>query len=153
MASTYRKMYLQIVFAVKNRQALLHKPWRSELFKYMAGIVNERGHYSLAVNGYHDHVHLFLDYTGGELVADLVREIKKASNAFVKDKCFTEDRFSWQNGYGVFSHGYQEKSIIMNYIINQEALHENKSFRKEYLQLLNAYEIEFKDKYIFEFFN
>ena len=153
MASTYRKMYLQIIFAVKNRKALLHKSWRPELFKYITGIINEKGHYSLAVNGYHDHIHLFLDYNGRELVADLVREVKKASNNFIKEKGFTESVFAWQNGYGVFSHGYREKSIIINYIVNQEIHHERKSFRKEYLQLLKAYEVEFKDEYIFEFFD
>ena len=86
MANTYRKIYLQVVFAVKNRNALMHEVWRHELFKYMSGIINNRGHYSLAVNGSFDHVHLFFDYKASELVEDLVREVKKASNTFIKDK-------------------------------------------------------------------
>ena len=85
MANAYHKIYLHVIFAVKNRNALLDESWREEVFKYMSGTINQRGHYSLAVNGSYDHVHLFFDYKGNELVEDLVREIKKASNTFIKE--------------------------------------------------------------------
>ena len=120
MANTYRKVNLQIVFAVKNRQALLHKSWRSEVFQYIAGIINQRNHFSLAVNGVEDHIHIFLDYDCGELIEDLVREIKKASSAYIKANKFSPVNFQWQSGYGVFSHGHREKGIIIEYIKNQE---------------------------------
>ncbi|MFT5802160.1 MAG: putative transposase [Nonlabens sp.] len=113
MANTYRKVYLQIIFAVKNREALLDQSWRQEIFQYMTGIINQRKHYSLAVNGHHDHVHLFLDYKGYELIEDLVREIKKASSVYIKNNKFSPFKFEWQCGYGVFSHGYREKGIII----------------------------------------
>jgi len=129
MANTYRKIYLHIVFAVKNRNALLNKKWRLEVFKYIASALNERGHYSLAVNGHHDHVHLFFDYNGKELVQDLVREIKKSSNQYIKDQGYTQFRFDWQSGYGVFSQGYRERDIIIKYIMNQEEHHRKKTFR------------------------
>lgn len=83
MADTYRKVYLHIVFAVKNRKALLVKPWRNELFAFMATSLNNRGHFSLSINGYNDHVHLFFDYNCKELISELVREIKKSSNEFI----------------------------------------------------------------------
>ncbi len=151
MANAYRKMYLQIVFAVKNRQALLHKSWRAELFRYIAGIINQRGHYSLAVNGVEDHVHIFLCYGGHELVHDLVREIKKASNAFIKANNFCPYKFEWQSGYGVFSYSYRERDKIMNYVLKQEEHHRKKSFQKEYLKFLEDFEIEYKDEYLFDF--
>ena len=141
MANTYRSVYLQIVFAVKNREALLDKSWRSELFKYIAGIINKRGHYSLAVNGVQDHIHIFLDYNGKELIQDLVREIKKASNSYIKDNDLSPHRFEWQAGYGVFSHGYREKPIIIKYVMNQEEHHAKKTFRQEYLSFLKSYTI------------
>ena len=81
-------MYLHVIFAVKNRSAVLHESWRDEVFKYMAGIINQRGNYSLTVNGIHDHLHLFFDYKGNEIVSDLEREVKKASNRFIKEKKF-----------------------------------------------------------------
>jgi len=151
MANTYRKIYLQIIFAVKNRNALLHKSWRPELFQYIAGIINQRKHYSLAVNGVQDHIHMFLDYNGHELIEDLVREIKKSSNSYIKDKNLSPFKFEWQSGYGVFSHGYREKDAIINYVKNQEEHHRGKSFRTEYMAFLKSYEIEFKEEYVFDF--
>ena len=108
MADTYLKIYLQVIFAVKNRNATLKKEWREEVYKYMAGILNERGNYSLAVNGIHDHVHLFFDYKVKEDISDLVREIKKSSNKFIKKKGFTKFNFEWQTGYGAFSYSYMD---------------------------------------------
>lgn len=153
MANTYRKMYLHIIFAVKNRDALLHKEWRSRLFAYMAATINNRGHYSLAVNGVDDHVHLFFDYKGHELVSDLVREVKKSASEFIKQKKLSPFKFEWQIGYGVFSHGYKEKDTVINYVLNQEEHHRDKTFQEEYLDFLNQYEIEFKNEYVFKFFN
>jgi REP element-mobilizing transposase RayT len=63
MADTYRRVYLHIVFAVKNKDALLDISWRTRLFAYTSIILSNKGHCALAVNGYHDHVHLFFDYT------------------------------------------------------------------------------------------
>lgn len=151
MANTYRKVNLQIVFAVKNRRALLHKSWRPDLFRYIAGIINHRGHYSLAVNGVEDHIHLFFDYSCRELIEDLVREIKKASNAYINDRNLCPYKFEWQKGYGVFSHGYREKSIIIEYVKNQEAHHGKQTFRREYMAFLKSYEIDFKNEYVFDF--
>jgi len=59
--------------------------------------------------------------------------------------------FEWQLGYGVFSHGFREKDIIINYVINQEEHHRTKTFREEYFSFLKSYNIKFKDKYLFEF--
>jgi len=152
MANTYKKVYLHIIFAVKNRKALLGKSWRHRLFIYISKSLKNRGHYPLAVNGHVDHVHLFFDYSCQELISDLVREIKKSSNQFISEENLTPFKFDWQSGYGVFSNSAREKDTIIKYIMNQEDHHSSKSFRDEYLTLLKRYEIEFKDEYVFEFF-
>jgi putative transposase len=151
MANTYTKIYIQVVFAVKYREALLKKEHRPEIFKYMAGIINNRGHKALAVNGYDDHVHLLFNFKPKEELSLLVQEIKKASNAFIKEKRMTPFKFQWQSGYGAFSHGYRELDKVINYIKNQEEHHSKITFRKEYFQFLTSYEIEYKDEYVFEF--
>lgn len=134
MANNYKRILLHIVFAVKNRDALLHKSWRDRVFKYVAGIVNERKHFSYAVNGYHDHIHIFLDYKGHELIEELVREIKKASNNFIKNEKLSQKKFEWQSGYGVFSHGFSDRDIVIKYIMNQENHHKKITFRDEYFE-------------------
>ena len=153
MANTYKKVYLHIVFAVKNRQALLDKKWRDDIFKYIAGIINKRGHYTLEINGVSDHVHIFFDYNCEELISDLVREIKKASNKLINESGYSYFKFEWQKGYGVFSHSQKEKASIIKYIKNQEKHHQKTNFRSEYLRLLEAFEIEYKDEYVFKFFD
>lgn len=153
MADSYKKVYLHIVFSVKHRQALLEKTWRHVLFAYISGILNKRGHYSLAVNGYNDHIHLFFDYSCAELIPDLVREIKKSSNQYISDNKFTNHKFEWQNGYAVFSNGFREKDDVIKYILNQEEHHSKRTFKDEYISLLNSYKVEFKNEYIFDFFD
>ncbi len=153
MANSYKKVYLHIVFAVKHRQALLEKTWRNNLFAYISGILNKRGHFSLAVNGHFDHIHMFFDYNFNELISDLVREIKKSSSQYISENKLTKYKFEWQTGYSVFSNGYREKDMIINYIINQESHHSATAFRDEYIAMLNDYEVEFKDEYVFDFFD
>ncbi len=152
MANTYKKVYLHLVFAVKYRQALLHSDWRGKLFGYLFEAINARGNYAYIVGGYTDHVHIFFDYKGKELIEDLVREIKKSSNQFIKDHNFCPFKFEWQKGYGLFSEGYRDKDPIIKYILNQESHHSKKiKFKEEYLQMLKDYEIDFKDEYLFDF--
>ena len=151
MGNTYKKVYLHIVFAVKNKNALLDKAWRQDVFSYISGVINNKGHYSLAVNGYHDHIHILIDYSLQELIPDLVREIKKASSTYIKEQNLSPFHFEWQVGYGVFSVGWKEKLTVLNYIVNQEKHHATRSFKEEYLAILAAYEVEFKDEYLFDF--
>ena len=151
MANTYRKVHLHVVFAVKNRNALLDKSWRNRLFSYTSKMLTNRGHFALAVNGYHDHVHLFFDYSCNELIEVLVREVKKSMGNFIKDNKLCKVPFQWQSGYAVFSVGYREKDKIINYIINQEAHHNKSTFKDEYMLLLENYQVEFENEYVFQF--
>jgi REP element-mobilizing transposase RayT len=95
MANTYKKVYIHLVFAIKNRNALLEKEWRAKVFCYISGIINNKGHYSLAVGGHSDHIHILFDYNLNELIPDLVREIKKASSNFIKEENLSKYKFEW----------------------------------------------------------
>lgn len=153
MANTYKRIYIHLIFAVKYRHALLDIKWREDVFRYIAGIINRRGNHALAVNGYTDHIHIFLDYKENELISELVREVKKASTAFINNRNYLEEKFQWQGGYGVFSHGQNDKNTIIEYVKNQCIQHSNNSFEMEYKQLLDTHEIEFTDQYNFTFHN
>ncbi|MBV6510822.1 MAG: hypothetical protein FMNOHCHN_00300 [Ignavibacteriaceae bacterium] len=150
MAGTYSQIYIQYVFAVKGRQNLLLKPWREEVFKYISGIITGKGQKSIIVNGYKDHVHVFAGLRPSMSVADLVRDIKNNSSKFINEKGFLPGKFSWQEGYGVFSYGHSQISDVYNYIANQEERHRVKSFREEYIEFLRKFEVEFNEKYLFE---
>ncbi|MBY5960084.1 transposase [Membranicola marinus] len=151
MANKYLKIYIQIIFAVKYREAILAKSWGNELYSYLSTSLLDRGNHPLTVNGNYDHVHLFFDYRDNELISDLVRELKKSSNSFIKNKGFTRSKFQWQTGYGAFSYSYREKGKIIEYIRHQEKHPQRVRFKDEYLSMLNDFEIDYKDEYLFEF--
>ena len=150
MAGTYSRIHIQIVFAVKGRDNLLLKPWREEVFKYMAGIINEKGQKSIIVNGVTDHVHVFVGLKPSVALADLVRDVKSNSSNFINKKRFVQGRFSWQEGYGAFSYSYSQLDTVYKYILHQEEHHREKTFKEEYLEFLRKFEIEHDEKYLFE---
>ncbi len=83
-------------------------------------------------------------------LSDLVREIKKSSDAFIKENLFSKFQFRWQQGFGAFSYGQSQLSDVIRYIENQKEHHRKKSFQEEYLAFLKAFDIEFKTEYLFE---
>lgn len=153
MAGTYSQIYIQIVFAVKNRQSLIHADWEEELYKYITGIVTNKGQKVLAINGIPDHIHILIGMKPTCCLSDLVREIKKASNEFVREKKFTNYKFQWQEGFGAFSYSHSSLDNVIRYIQNQKEHHRKKTFQEEYKEFLELFQIEFKDEYLFEWFD
>ena len=137
MAGTYSQIYIQIVFAVKGRENLLAKPWRDELFKYMAGIVKGKGQKPIIVNGVADHVHLFVGLKPAMSIAELVRDVKSNSTNFINQQKYVKGMFSWQDGYGAFSCAHSQIDSVYQYILNQEEHHTRKTFKEEYLSLIH----------------
>lgn len=152
MANTYSKIYLQIVFAVKNRDALIQKEWKERLHGYITGVVQSNGHKMIAINSMPDHIHIFIGYKPNQLISSLVEEIKTSSNSFIKDHNFSRYAFAWQKGYGVFSYSRSQLPNVAKYIEMQELHHAKRTFKEEYLELLRKFEVEFEEKYVFEFF-
>ena len=152
MANTYVQAYFHIVFAVKNRQALIQKRWKDELEKYVSTIVQNHGHKLIAIGSMPDHIHIFIGYKLTQTIPKLVEEIKTSSNAWIKEKKLTRFKFDWQNGYGAFTYSHSQIDPVAKYVLCQEGHHEKKSFREEYIEMLNNFQIEYRDKYVFEFF-
>ena len=150
MPSTFSQIYIQIVFAVKGRESLIHTSWEEELYKYISGIINNKEQKLISINGMPDHIHLLIGMKPTCCLSDLVREIKKSSNDFVKEKKFVKGKFTWQEGYGAFSYSHSSLDNVINYIKNQKKHHQKKTFKEEYLELLHKFEIEFKSEYLYE---
>src|ERR1035437_5613194 len=104
MAGTFSQIYIQAVFAVKGRDNQLLEPWRNDVFKYMAGIITEKNQKSIIVNGVANHVHLLIGLKPVMPLSKLMRDIKNNSTHFINDKQLIKGKFSWQEGYGVFSY-------------------------------------------------
>jgi len=151
MANTFSQIYIQTVFAVSNRMSLITPTFKEDLYKYIAGIVRNQGQKLISINGMPDHAHILIGLKPSMALADLVRDIKADSSAYINKNRWVRGNFSWQEGYGAFSYGHSQLDAIISYIQNQEKHHRRRSFKKEYLGLLRKFDIAFEDKYVFDF--
>jgi len=105
----------------------------------------------LAVNCMPDHIHLFVGFRPTVLISDFVKEIKVESNEFINDRGWIKGKFNWQEGYGVFSYSQSHIDVVVKYILNQEKHHQKRSFKQEYVELLERFQIPFEDRFLFDF--
>jgi len=150
MSETFSQLYIHIVFAVNGRENLIDESWKSDLNKYIAGIITKKKQKSIIVNGMADHIHVFIGLTPATAISDLVRDIKNNSSNFINKNNFVKGKFSWQPGYGAFSYSRSQMDNVYNYILNQEKHHKKRSFKEEYHALLKKFEIKFNEKYLFD---
>ncbi|MDD5570806.1 MAG: transposase [Bacteroidales bacterium] len=122
------------------------------MFKYISGILNNIQQYSLAVNGYKDHIHIFFEMQPTKMLSDIVKIVKANSSKWINENKFVAGKFSWQEGYGGFSYSRSQRKNVIQYIMKQEEHHKKKTFREEYLKLLKLFEIDYKEQYVFEFY-
>jgi len=152
MANTYTQCYFHLVFAVKNRNALIKKEWKDEMEMYITGIVQNHRHKMLAIASMPDHLHILIGYNINQLIPDLVEEIKTSTNSWIKEKRLSKFKFEWQKGYGAFTHSHSQIDNVVKYILSQEEHHRKRSFKEEYLEMLEKNDVAFKQEYLFEFF-
>ena len=155
MANTYSQIYVQIVFAVKYRNAVISKEviskeWKNILFGVIGNLINETNCKTIIVNGVEDHVHCFLGLKPVISVSELMKRVKAKSSKYINDHKLTDERFEWQEGYGVFSYSRSAVDKVYRYIQNQEAHHKKQIFRDEYLDFLKKFKIEYDEQYIFQ---
>ena len=150
MANTYSQIYIQIVFAVKGRQNLITKENREELHKFITGIVTNREQKLLAIFAMPDHVHILVGMKPSISISDLVRDIKAGSSKFINDSKWINGKFNWQEGFGAFSYSKSSINNVVKYILNQEERHKKKKFKEEYLDFLNKFDIDYDEKYVFD---
>lgn len=152
MPNTYTQLYAQIVFAVKGRQNIVLRQNKEELHKFITGTVQNKGAKLLAIHCMPDHIHLFIGFGPTLTISDLVRDVKANSSSFIKEKGWCRT-FSWQEGYGAFTYGQSQVKDVIQYVLNQEEHHRKRSFREEYVLLLERFEVPYDPKYLFEFYS
>lgn len=148
--NTYTQIHIQLVFAVKFRQALIQNEWKDDLFKYITGIIQNRKHKLLSINGMPDHIHILIGLRPHQSVSDLVQEVKSVSSKWINENKLIPFQFEWQDSFGAFSYGKSQINDVIRYIENQEKHHHKKSFREEYVDFLEKFEIDYNEKYVFK---
>lgn len=151
MANTYTQIYIHVVFAVEGRQNLIKPEHNDELQKYITGIVTAEDQKLISINNLPDHLHLLVGLRPDSSLSDLVRDVKAGSSKFINEKRWVLGRFSWQEGFGAFSHSRSQLGTVIRYIENQQKHHARKSFRDEYIALLEKFGVDYDARYVFKF--
>jgi len=150
MANTYYQIYLQLVFAVKYRKAVIDKSWRDQICGVIGNLINETNCKTIIVNGVEDHIHCFVGIRPVVSVSELMKTVKAKSSKYINDHSLTPARFEWQEGYGVFSYSQRDVDKVYKYIQQQEEHHKVQSFREEYLGFLKEFKVDYDVQYIFQ---
>ena len=150
---TFTQIYVQIVFAVKNREALLHSSFRERIFEYMGGILTEMKHKSLIVNGMPDHVHMLIGLNPNISISETVHSVKRSTSLLINNEKLCRVKFAWQEGYGAFTYGRSQLNDVYHYVKNQEKHHKRLSFKEEYVAFLKKFEVDYDERFLFDFFD
>lgn len=154
MANTYSQIYIQFIFAVKGRERQILEAHRERLQQYISGIVKAHGQKMLAIYANPDHIHLLVGFNKLDVkISDFIRDIKSNSSKKINEENWFMGKFNWQEGYGAFSYSKSQMDNVVKYILNQKEHHSKKSFRQEYLEFLDKFEVDYDEKYLFEFYD
>jgi len=145
MANTYHQIYIQTIFAVKYREAIIEKEWSAELFGVIGNLINDANCKTIIVNGVEDHVHCFIGLRPVVSVSELMQTVKAKSSKYINDHSLTHKHFEWQDGYGVFSYSQSQVDKVYKYIQNQEEHHKKQTFREEYLDFLKKFKVAYDE--------
>ena len=149
MADTFTQIHIHTVFAVQNRESLISKDWREDLYKYIIAIIQNHDHKVLAIGGMGDHVHVLFGFRPTQSLSDLMQQVKRNSSEWINKSRRVIGKFSWQEGYGAFSYGKSQVPNVIDYIKNQEKHHARQTFSEEYKKFLDKFEVDYNPKYIF----
>ena len=149
MANSFSQLYVQMVFAIKNRQSLILPENRVEIEKYICGIASNVKCRPISIYCNPDHVHLLVSIKPVSCVADIIRDIKSFSSRYINENRLVKSHFEWQTGYGAFSYGQSQVEQVKAYIANQYNHHKKTTFKDEYISLLKAFRVDYDDNYLF----
>lgn len=150
MANTFSQIYLHFVFAVQNRTSLINSVWKNDLYKYMIGIISKNSHKVYSINGMPDHIHILVSMNPKQSPSELMHDVKRSSSLWINENKLVVGKFSWQEGFGVFSYSKSQIDSIVKYIEQQEKHHSKRTFTEEYLEFLKLFEIEYDERFIFK---
>lgn len=151
MPQSLANVLVHIIFSTKNRYPFLSDiNIRNEMHAYLGGTINNLNSQVILVGGSTDHVHILCKLSRNYSIAKVVGDIKRSSSKWIKTKGRMLAKFEWQNGYGAFSVGKSETNRLEKYILNQEIHHSKKSFQDEFRLFLQAYQIEYDERYVWD---
>ncbi|HEY1172832.1 MAG TPA: IS200/IS605 family transposase [Verrucomicrobiae bacterium] len=150
MPQSLAKIYIHLIFSTKNRERMISDSIRKELHEYMGGILNGHGCIPVEINSEPDHAHILFLMTRTETLSEVVGQLKKSSNDWLKRTSSEYAQFYWQGGYAAFSVSKSQVEEVRQYIRNQREHNQVKSFQDELRAFFKAYEMEYDERYVWE---
>lgn len=147
MSSTHLSLHVHLVFGTKHQRPLIAPEWRERLHAFLGGAVRTLGAVPEAVGGVADHVHLLVGLRATHCLADILRDAKRTSSAWVHET-IGDREFEWQDGYGAFTVSASLLETVKRYIARQEEHHREKTFQEEYVELLQRSGVEYDERYL-----
>ena len=146
--STYTQILYQLVFSTKNVERTMIESGQEILYKYIWGILKNKNCHLYRIGGVEDHIHIITQIHPAVAVSYLIKDVKIATSDFIKTQNIFPDFNGWQEGYGAFTYSISAKDNLIEYVKNQKDHHRKRSFKEEYINLLNEHAIEFDEQYI-----
>lgn len=151
MPQSLSAVYLHLVFSTKDRQTFLRDPViRSETHAYLGGVSKQLDCPPIIVGGVEDHVHILARHARTITQADWVKELKRVSSLWIKERDSSLRDFVWQSGYGIFSVSASNVESVERYIANQEEHHRKTTFQDEYRAFLKRHGVPWDEKYLWD---
>jgi putative transposase len=150
MSQSLSSILIHLVFSTRHREPFITPAIETELHPYMATVFRELKSPSLTIGGTSDHVHILFSLSRVIAVADLVEEVKTSTSKWIKTNGLEFRNFHWQKGYGAFSIGQSNVDSLKRYIRSQKHHHQRVTFQDEYRKFLEAYKIDYDEKYVWE---
>jgi putative transposase len=150
MPQSLANVLVHIIFSTKNRSPSIKPEIETELYPYLASIFKACRSPAHQIGGTEDHIHAVCSLSRTITLANLLEEVKKSSSKWIKTKGPEYSRFAWQNGYGVFSIGQSQLSIVKRYISQQKDHHRKKTFQDEFREFMKKYQIQFDERFVWD---
>ncbi|HEX7585119.1 MAG TPA: transposase [Prolixibacteraceae bacterium] len=148
MSQSLSKLYVHLIFHVKNNVGLLRLEDEKELYAYIGSLIKLSKSIPVNINGTDDHIHVLCLMSKNVSLADLLEDIKRNSSRWIKAKGIHYQNFAWQGGYSGYSVSQSKVEAVNKYIENQKEHHKHQTFREEYIQFLKENGIEYNEDYL-----
>ena len=148
MSQSLSKLYVHLIFHVKNNMSVIKPEDEKELFAYIGGIIKLSKSISVCINGTEDHIHVLCIMSKNVSLAALLEDIKRNSSRWIKTKDDHYQSFAWQGGYSGYSVSQSKVEVVERYIQNQKEHHKHQTFREEYIQFLKENGVEYNEEYL-----
>ncbi len=148
MSQSLSKLYVHLIFHIKNNGVKIKAEDSNELYAYIGGIIKDNQSVPICINGTDDHIHILCVMSKNIALAKLMEEIKRHSSRWIKAKGVHYKNFFWQGGYSGFSVSQSVHQRTKNYIENQKEHHKKTSFKDELLAFLTEYGVDYDERYL-----